>query len=264
MNKCISFSILIGAVFAFMLPAPIVCATYDNTDITMPGVIDTPIIELDGVNFDTVSGNEISDMMPDIEQPIVDLDDVDSSLSGNAIEFYPDIPDYTDDLQGIYAVLSDIVELSSYSAADGTIPEPYLSYVRGCLSWSGIHDNYVAFVSSYYLNNRTYTYYVCAVGDITYSSGSFTGSDVDVYTFYPNVTTSSGTNYRHDLQSSFSYSPNGYLCFTDLSSDFPDLRTQDTKYLFVLVTVCAAAIIFYTVTKFGFGKVNFRRRYKRG
>lgn len=252
MRKIILF---IVAGLAFTLPATRVYATEDSTDI------------IDITDFvGTVSGNEVSDMLPpdpEWQLPLLELEE--GTVSGNDIsDMIPDFPDYSVELQNIYMLLSDWMEIQSYNSADGTIPEPYLSYIKGCLSWSGIHDNYVAFVSQYYLNNRYYNYYVIAIGNITYSSGVFVGSDVDVYTFYPTVTTSTGTNYRYELQSSFRYAPSGYLCFTDLSSSYPDLRSQDTKYLFVIVTIIACAVVFYTVTKFGFGKVNFRRRAKRG
>lgn len=184
--------------------------------------------------------------------------DFDGSLSGNDIDYT--MPDYDSQFDEIINILSDIQEYQSYGSYDGVIPEPYLTYMKDILSWATLSDNYVAFVSSYYYSNRTYNYYVLALGDISFNGSSFTGTAIDVYEFYPTVTGYSGTNYKHSLQSSFSYAPSGYLCFTDLSSSYPDLRGQTNRYLLVLLVVLALFVSFYTFTKFGFGNVSFRRR----
>lgn len=156
-----------------------------------------------------------------------------------------------------------IMLLSNYNSYQGTIPDLYINYMRYVLSWSNIDDNYVAFVSNYTINSSNRVYYVIALGDITYFSGRFTGNDVDVYEFFPNSDSfNSYSNYRHSIQSTFSYSPNNQLCFTDLTSNYPDLRGQSDKFSFIFLVILAIFICFYTFTKFGWRNVPRRRILK--
>lgn len=240
------FYLICIAVFSLANTAMLVCATEYITDI-----IDLTD-DISGNDID-VSGNDLDDYEDDFGSDFPGYDDSENL----------DFADFSDsDYDDILMILNDIMELQAYSSYDGVIPEPYLTYMKDILSWSTIDDKYVAFVSSYYLNNRYYSYYVLALGDITFNGSYFSGSDVDVYTFYPTVTTFSGTNYNHSIQSSFSYSPAGYLCFTDLSSNYPDIRGSTNRYLFIIIIFLALVLLFYTFTKFGIGSVFFRRRPK--
>lgn len=173
--------------------------------------------------YDTVSDNDLQDAT----RPLIDYDDL-------------------------------IMLLNSYTGYTGTIPVQYIDYMRSCLNWSAYGDHYVAFVSSYVVNNNTRSYYVIAIGDISYNQSVFAGNGVDVYEFYPNIDSYNGySNYRHTIQGSFSYRPTS-LCFTDLTPDFPDLRLTTDKYLYVILAVMACCLCFYTFTKFGWH--NLRRR----
>lgn len=206
-----------------------------------------------------VSGNELSD----------DLDFGDSDQVFDDVQF-PELsddfsaaaPELSDDLMVDYDYLVDL--LSAYGSNPGIISEPYLTYIRSCLSWCTVNDKYVAFVSSYTYGNSSYTYYLCAIGDISYDGTTFSGQDVSVYQFFPNA--NAYGNYRFRIQPTFSYTPGPYgstsLCFTDISSDFPDIRGQSTKYIYVILCIFALVIVFYTITKFGFGNVHIRRRSK--
>lgn len=158
-----------------------------------------------------------------------------------------------------------IVLLSDYQSATGTTSDLYLQYYKYVLSTASYGDHYVAFSSTYNLNNRSYTYYIIALGDLDYNAGTrtFNGSGVDVYKFYPNADSYNGyVNYNHSIDSAFSYTFSGGITFTDLSSDFPDLRTQDVKYLYVMLSVTACAVTFYTITKFGWRNASRRRQYR--
>lgn len=205
----------------------------------------------------TVSGNELSDNLED------DRSDQDFD-SEQFDEFSDNYDAAASDLSSILEQLQIIdndtlIELlSAYGSNTGVINEPYLTYIRSCLSWCTMTDKYVAFVSSYTYGNSTYSYYVCAIGDISYNGSIFTGSDIDVYSFYPNANLYG--NFRHDIQATFSYAPGNSLCFTDISSNFPDIRGQDTKFLYAFLCVLGIVIVFYTVTKFGFGNVHIKRR----
>lgn len=193
-----------------------------------------------------------------------------NSISSNDISFfssiYSDVGSSFSDFNSTILDLNDNISLlSDYSGYNGSIPEPYYSYLKDCLSWSLPGDNYVAFPSSYYYNNRNYVYYVIAISDSLVFNGSyFSGSDVDVYEFFPSPSAYNGNiSFRHSIQSSFSFSSNGQLCFTDLSSSYPDLRGLTDRYLFVMLCIIALVIVFYTITKFGWGNVHIRRRSSR-
>lgn len=266
--KRLLFSILIAAAASLAMPAAIVCATEDNYYITDSTDTTDDYIPDDDILPDPEQPDEFEDEFSQDDFVQDNFDDVLETpdfptISGNDIS---DLPDYSSELADLYALVSELYDfqvMTAYSPAEGTIPEPYLSYVKACLSWCSPHDNYVAFVSQYYYNTRYYSYYVVAIGDITYNGSVFSGSGIDVYTFYPSITGYTSTNYSHQLQSTFSYNPAGYLCFTDLTSNYPDLRGQQTKYTFTLLCLAVLAIIFYTVTKFGFGNVHLRRRSRR-
>lgn len=188
------------------------------------------------------------------------------SISTNDISFissiYSDFDSSFHDLNSTILDFNDSISLlSDYTGYNGSIPEPYYSYLKDCLSWSLPGDNYVAFPSSYYYNNRNYVFYVIAISDSLVFNGSFSGSDVDVYEFFPSPSSHNGNiSFRHSIQSTFSFSPNGQLCFTDLSSSYPDLRGLSNRYLFVMLCIIALVIVFYTLTKFGWGNVHIRRR----
>lgn len=251
MRFMLPFFLIAGLTLAY--PAIVVCATEDITDITVVTVSEN----------DTVSDNDISHL-----QDGVDLSADDPGSGSFDSSEYVDFSGFSDSLFLTNELLSslenDIALLSDYSGITNAIPELYLDYMRDVLSWSTLGDKYVAFSSSYVLYNNTYTYYVLVVGDITFSGSAFSGSDVDVYEFFPQVTTFSGnTNYRHSIQATFSYRPNGYLCFTDLSANYPNIRGTTNNYLFIIIVILSFVITFYTVTKFGWGNAAIRRRSRR-
>lgn len=159
-----------------------------------------------------------------------------------------------------------IMLLSNYAGTNGTISDLYLQYFKGVLSWSSYGDHYVAFSSSYVYNgSNTRVYYVIAVGDLTYNAGTrtFSGSGVDVYKFYPNADQGNGyINYSHVVDNNFSYTFSGSITFTDLSSAFPDLRSQSTRYLYVILSVMALMLCYYTFTKFGWRNASKRRHLR--
>lgn len=156
-----------------------------------------------------------------------------------------------------------IMLLSNYPAYQGTIPDLYINYMRYVLSWSTIDDKYVAFVSYYTLNSSTRVYYTIVLGDIKFQNGRFSGNGVDVYEFFPNIDSyNSYSNYRHSIKSTFSYSPGNQLCFTDITSSYPDLRGQSDKFSFIFLVILAIFISFYVFTKFGFRNAPRRRILK--
>lgn len=152
-----------------------------------------------------------------------------------------------------------IMLLNDYSGSTGLISQQYLDYFRSCLSWSTLNDHYVAFVTTYIYGNNTRYKYVIAIGDISFSGITFSGSGVDVYEFYPNSdSVNNYRNYYHTLQSSFSFTDTGGLVFTDLSSLYPDLRSRSEKYIYTILFVMALIVCFYTFTHFGWR--NAKRR----
>lgn len=217
---CLISIVILTAVASFSMPAVSVSAHFDLNSI-----------------YGSVSENTVSDnstrVLYDIEQSILDL----QSSIDNGISL-----------------------LSDYTSYSGIIPDLYINYMRYVLSWSVINDKYVAFTSYYRLNNTNYSYYVIAVGDISFSGGVFSGNDVDVYEFFPNVTSfSSNSNYRHSIQSSFSFSPTGQLCFTDITSDYPDIRGQSDRFSFSFLVISALFVSFYVFTKFGWRNASRRK-----
>lgn len=236
-------------------PAIVVCATESIDDIS--DITDITDITVSDNNLDsTVSDNDLGG-------------DSDNVLSDdfNAAESDPEF----DNIQFgqlseiLFTLNDDIMLLNEYGGYSGAIPEPYYTYLKDCLSWSSPFDYYVAFVSSYYLDNRTYNYYVIAVSDtLSFSGSRFSGTDVDVYEFFPTSTSYSGYGtFRHTLQPTFGYSPGSQLCFTDLTSSYPDLRGLHNRYLFVMLCIFATIIAFYTLTKIIGYNVHFRRKPKR-
>lgn len=158
----------------------------------------------------------------------------------------------------------DFIELlSNYTNYQGVIPAQYMDYLRSCLSWSTLNDHYVAFVSSYTVSSSVRSYYVIAIGDLSLNGNTFVGSAVDVYEFFPSTDSFNRySNFRHTIQSTFSFTSSGGLVFTDLSSAYPDLRTSSDKYLFTALVILAIVICFYVFTKFGWRNVGHRRVLK--
>lgn len=237
-----------------------------------------PAMQVFAVEY-TISENDIiiEPMLPDpdLSSPsendipfIIIDDDFDQEDPATDPSDTPELADFgsiSDSLFLINETLSsldnDISLLSDYSGISYSIPELYLTYMRDVLSWSTLGDNYVAFPSTYVLYNNTYTYYILVIGDITFSGSRFYGSDVDVYEFFPQVTSFSGnSNYRHSIQASFSFVPGASLCFTDLSSNYPNIRGTTNNYLFIIIVILVFVILFYTITKFGWGNISIRRR----
>lgn len=260
MKRAIFYTIILSAaIIVLAQDAAVVYAIDYITDVS--GNIPPADLDIDPSAGEdgSVSDNDIDRPAdPDIdpsacEDGSVSDNDIDPSAGENGSELYSEL----------LRILGDIELLQNYNSYEGVIPEPYLTYIKDTLLWQGLDDHYVAFVSSYYLNNRYYPYYVLALGDITFSGSSFSGRDVDVYEFYPSVTTYSGTNYRHSIQSSFSYVPSGYFCATDLSSNYPDIRGE-RFFLICLLILALFAVTFFTITKFGFGNHSFRRHPKNG
>lgn len=228
-----------------------------DPEVSDPEVSDSEIYDPE------VSDPEVSD--PDVSDPdVLDsfVDDVSSNISITSDDLLDSQQFIIDYIDGLNLLSSDnLIELlSSYGSNTGIISEPYLSYIRSCLSWMGVDDNYVAFVSSYTYGNNTYTYYVCAIGDISYSGSYFYADSVSLFSFYPNATPYG--NFRHEFQSNFRYTPANSLCFSNISDSFPDIRGQDTRLIYIIVCFIALFVVFYTVTKFGWRTLRKRRGSK--
>lgn len=258
------FTIICIAGLALAQPAILSCATEYITD-------DTDFIVEEEQEFIDDHFEISIDELPDeeiIQEEVEEFEEVEEILEDKE-DIQIDFPDYGEDfsflLNELQLLNDEVSLLSDYSGITTAIPTTYLDYMRDVLSWSVYGEKYVAFSSSYYLYNNTYTYYVLVVSDtLTWNGSRFTGSDVDVYEFFPQITNYTGnSNYRHTIQSFFSYSPNGFLCFTDLSSEYPNIRGTTNNYLFLFTCIFALALIFYTVSSFGFGNRHFRRRPKR-
>lgn len=133
-----------------------------------------------------------------------------------------------------------------YNAYTSTIPEPYLTYIRGYISSISPDSHYVAYVTqeSRYVsgNTRYVTVYNIAVGHLVYD-GQFSG-DVELYKIYSNSTYFPQFSNLHD--SNFVLNPGTNLVYTDLNSPYPDISPdRHVKYIIYLIV---AFVIFYTIT----------------
>lgn len=213
----------------------------------------------------TVSGNDV--FLPDIEDSgqdeSISLEDS-STVSGNGISGSDD-PDSggqpveddssfsSSEFSELLSLLSDDIELrSSYNSYYGSISSTYVEYFRGYLSRLGFYDHYVCSRVSQYD-------YIFAYGDLTFSGGIFSGSDIMVVTF---STRDNGT-FSSGLQSSFSLNPHSYLVYTDIDSPYPSLATSADMSLRQVVFFIGILVTFYTLTQFlrtGVVRSRSRRR----
>lgn len=209
---------------------------------------------------DVIEDNQGLDVSEDISN---EMEGETPTVSGNDISVVVDVSEVVlPDLDVVVDILSDIQTMMAYTSYNGNIPEPYYSYMKDVLSWKGYGENYVGFVSSYQYGNNTYSYYVIAVGNITYNGSSFIGSNVRVYRFYPNTNTGH-RSFEFSQESSFSLVPSG-LVFTDLSSNFPDMQGHEFRIRYAELCLLGIVISFYVIGKFFPSSISFRRRPRRG
>lgn len=192
---------------------------------------------------------------PEEDDQSDDLSDSQYTVSDNNSDPY--IDNNIDDGDGSdtqYTVSGNeyiIVPYSDYDGYDGVISDAYLQYFRGlCAKLSP---------SSHYVCARTgqYTYIFASGNALTYDR-VFSGTDITVTTI----------NTRYDLsistatESTFTFDPSGYMCYSDLSDVYPALTTVGDLSLRQIVFVIAIAISFYTVTSFLKGGRRWVRRRK--
>lgn len=210
----------------------------------------------------TVSGNEV--IIP-IETEIESVDQADNesqiTVSGNDIgdSDYDSSEGQGADLgfdlssSEISQIVADGIDLySSYDTYYGSIGTTYIEYFRGYLSRLGFSDHYVCSRVSQYD-------YIFAYGDLVYSGGIFSGTDIDVVTF----NTYNNGSFSFDSQSSFSLNPHSYLVYTDIVSPYPSLATSSDVSLRQVVFFIGILITFYTLTQFlrtGVVRSRSRRR----
>lgn len=136
---------------------------------------------------------------------------------------------------------NDIMPYADYTGTQYTISTDLLNYFRGLVAKLPFGYHYVLFRSSQYN-------YVFAFGDdLTFNGSRFVGSNVTVITY---VAQTNAYSYSRQVQSSFSFNPSSYLCYSDLSDMYPalsdvgDMSSRQILYCFVILC------LFYTMGSF--------------
>ena len=177
------------------------------------------------------------------ESESIDLPDESYSISGNNIDSFDDHNDVVEEESEYRSTISGneviIVPYSDYDGYDGSISSAYVEYFRGFLSKLGPDSHYVC------ARIGQYTYIFASSDDLTFN-GVFSGSNVFVVTLNTryDISVSAGT------ESSFSFDPHGYMCYSDLSDQYPSLATSGDVSLRQIVFVVGISIVFYTLTSF--------------
>lgn len=201
---------------------------------------DTPV---ESESFDDFEEEVESESFVEVEEESesIDIPDESYTISGNNSDSFYDYNDVTEEESEYRSSISgnDIVPYSDYDGYDGSISSAYVEYFRGFLSKLGPNSHYVC------ARTGQYTYIFASSDDLTFD-GVFSGSNVFVVTL----------NTRYDIsvsagaESSFTFDPHGYMCYSDLSDQYPSLATSSDISLRQIVFVIGIAIVFYTLTSF--------------
>lgn len=177
------------------------------------------------------------------ESESIDLPDELYTISGNNSDTFDHYNDVTEEESEYRPSISGneviIDPYSDYDGFDGSISSAYVEYFRGFLSKLGPDSHYVC------ARTGQYTYIFASSDDLTFN-GVFSGSNVFVVTL----------NTRYDIsvsagaESTFTFDPHGYMCYSDLSDQYPSLATSSDISLRQIVFVMGIAIVFYTLTSF--------------
>lgn len=211
-----------------------------------------------------VSGNSLDEDNPDLDfvESDENLDDFTGDQSSTEEDILSILTNIYDSVSGNSLVVDDdissgnldISPYAAYQGSYGSISSDLYNYFSGFLSKLNPEDHYVC--SRYFQGNSNNNYFFAWGDSLEYVNGVFSGSDVNVVTIYGS---SSGTFYRYELQSSFSFSPANNYVYTDLSFKYPALSRPGDVSLRQICYVLAFFILFYTFTKF----VVFPRRLGR-
>ena len=138
---------------------------------------------------------------------------------------------------GLLLVASPIQALADDSIyTEGNISSTYTTIMEDVLQNTKISDDYVYFRSGQY----TYT---LITGDLDYSGGVFTGSEVDRYT----ISTSTGSynqtyTFSHSTDSNFRLNAQSYLVYSNLGY-YPTLIERGAVYEYAtIVLLCIGGL----------------------
>lgn len=117
---------------------------------------------------------------------------------------------------------------------DGNISTSMVTYFRDIVSGTGFNDNYVLWREGQYV-------YSMAVGDISYSSGTFTlDGEAQLYTI---VTGTTGAyHYQVEDLTDFTLSVNSQMVYSNLG-DFPQLVSRGENYETLTTLLLAIAML---------------------
>lgn len=177
------------------------------------------------------------------ESESIDLPDESYTISGNNSDSFDDYNDVTEEEYESRSTISGneviIVPYNDYDGYDGSISSAYVEYFRGFLSKLGPDSHYVC------ARTGQYTYIFASSDDLSFD-GIFSGTNVNVITLNTryDISVSAGT------EGSFTFDPHGYMCYSDLSDQYPSLATSGDVSLRQIVFVMGISIVFYTLTSF--------------
>ena len=213
--------------------------------------------DLDGPDAVSVSGNDV-----DISDAVRDaLDGLQAELAPSALSgAQEDVSEQTELLREIEGSLYNI----STNSSGQYITSPVLDYMESIVSQHDYDAAYAAYSVWYDYNYRQYTYYQLLVSDddtLVLSGSNVNGTNVDVYTFYPNQT----PNYTYSRESSVSVNlGSGGFAITNLSPDYPSFSDFSARYSSSLFFVVVGAVLFFTFSAmFGHVIPRFRRRVRK-
>lgn len=212
---------------------------------TISGNQADPDKPVESESFDDFEEEVESESFVEVEEESesIDLPDESYTISGNnsdTLDHYNDVTEeeseYRPSISGNEVI---IVPYSDYDGFDGSISSAYVEYFRGFLSKLGPDSHYVC------ARTGQYTYIFASSDDLTFN-GVFSGSNVFVVTL----------NTRYDIsvsagaESTFTFDPHGYMCYSDLSDQYPSLATSSDISLRQIVFVMGISVVFYTLTSF--------------
>ena len=213
--------------------------------------------DLDGEDSVSVSGNDV-----DVTGAVRDaLDGLQAELAPSALDgSLAGVSEQTDLLREIEGTLYNIATNSSGQY----ITSPVLDYMESIVSQHDYDATYVAYSVWYDYNYRQYTYYQLLVSDedsLVLNGSNVNGTDVDVYTFYPNQT----PNYIYSHEGSVNVNlGTGGFAITNLSDSYPSFSDTTSLYSSSVFFLLVGFALFWTFTALiGHVVPRFRRRVRK-
>ena len=128
---------------------------------------------------------------------------------------------------------------ATFNIYEGNISNTYTTIFRDLLGKIAIFDDYVFFRSGQ-------AEYVCVVGDLTYSGGTFEGDEVMVYRIIIDSDYGSRYSFSHREETDFLLTPTDGLVYSNLGL-YPDLFDSTTYYSLATLILLVVGVFMYLI-----------------